>query len=84
MNEEKLLEKSLELLDVVAQLKLVTSMLENMEYARVTDDDFGLMFQIKNGVLGNLNDVVVVVNNSISRISNEICPDEKIGGAGNE
>ncbi|MGM0124891.1 hypothetical protein IGI37_002285 [Enterococcus sp. AZ194] len=75
MTSDELLEQASELANLADRLELVERILENLEYASSTGDDFCIKFQIKQGVLGNLGDNVTDIKNKVIAISNKICPD---------
>jgi hypothetical protein len=75
MTNDELVEQACELTNLADRLELVERVLENLEYARSKKDEFSIIFQIRQGVLGNINDNITDIKNKVIAISNEICPD---------
>lgn len=57
------------------QIRLIEKLLENLEYSRVSGDEFSVHFQVSSGVLGDINNVLSTLKDEIQNVSNAICPD---------
>lgn len=75
LTDEMRLSDANELTAAVQQIKIIRRLTENVEYARLSGDQFALQYQINSGLLGEIGDSLEILEEEIQRISNEICPD---------
>lgn len=75
LTDEMRLSDANELTAAVQQIKIIRRLTENVEYARLSGDQFALQYQINSGLLGEIGDSLEILEEAIQRVSNEICPD---------
>ena len=56
ITEDELLENASKLTSITNQLKLISRLIENVEYARVSGDEPTVFYQINSGLLGIINE----------------------------
>ena len=75
ITEDELLENASKLTSITNQLKLISRLIENVEYARVSGDEPTVFYQINSGLLGIINEGLSGIQEVIKGVSDEICPD---------
>ncbi|WP_427813506.1 hypothetical protein ACQKTA_09015 [Enterococcus sp. 22-H-5-01] len=75
MSKDELLEKTCDLTVIANQIGILERLLGNIEYARLTGDNFLLHHQINSGVLNDIEDSLSAIKKDIEDVSNQICPD---------
>lgn len=75
MTNDDLMKHALELTAFSQQAKVLRRLIENVEYARLSGDQFAINHQIQSGLLGEIGDSLQLIEEGIQQISNEICPD---------
>ena len=75
ITEDELLENASKLTSITNQLKLISRLIENVEYARVSGDEPMVFYQINSGLLGIINEGLADIQEVIKGVSDEICPD---------
>lgn len=75
ITEDELLENASKLTSITNQLKLISRVIENVEYARVSGDEPPVFYQINSGLLGIINEGLADIQEVIKGVSDEICPD---------
>lgn len=74
MNEQELLKNAVILTAAANQLKIAERLIENVEYARVSGDQFSVNHQLQSGVLEDIGEVISNIRETIQETSNIICP----------
>ena len=75
ITEDELLENASKLTSITNQLKLISRVIGNVEYARVSGDEPTVFYQINSGLLGIINEGLADIQEVIKGVSDEICPD---------
>lgn len=72
---DELLRHAVKLTSVASQIKMIERVLENVDYSRVTGDNFAIHHQIQSGLLSDIGDNLSDIKDEIQKVSIEICPD---------
>lgn len=75
LTNDELLKQAEKLTECVQQIKVLHRLAENLEYSRVSGDQFAVNHQIQSGLLGDMGDNLQIIGEAIQEISNTICPD---------
>lgn len=75
LTNDELLKQAEKLIECAQQIKVLHRLAENLEYSRVSGDQFAVNHQIQSGLLGDMGDSLQTLEEAIQEISNTICPD---------
>lgn len=75
LTNDDLLKQAEKLTSIAQQIKMLRRLTENLEYSRVSGDQFAVNHQIQSGLLGDMGDSLQTLEEAIQEISNTICPD---------
>lgn len=75
LSDEELYQHARKLTSVSNQIRIIESLLENIEYSRTKKDEFAVRYQIQSGLLGDINTSLSELKETVQQVSNDICPD---------
>lgn len=75
LSDEKFYQHARKLTSVSNQIRIIESLLENIEYSRTKKDEFAVRYQIQSGLLGDINTSLSELKETVQQVSNDICPD---------
>lgn len=75
LTNDELAKKATKLTRIATQIKIMERLIENIEYSRLKKDDFAVRYQIDKGLLSDIGDNLLEIEEEVRTISNEICPD---------
>lgn len=74
-NDVGLLKYATQLTSVSNQIRIINRLLENVDYLRVSGDEFSVHHQIQSGLLDDIGNSLSELEDQIQNVSGSICPD---------
>lgn len=71
----ELQQHAVELTSISNQIRIIKRLLENIQYSKVSGDEFAVHHQINSGLLDDVGDSLADLQNEVQRISDALCPD---------
>ena len=75
LSDDELHQHAVKLTSSCNQIRIITRLLENVDYSKSSGDEFAVRYQIESGLLNDIGDNLSVLEAEIQNVSNDICPD---------